>query len=109
MGRYRRTSIRRPDNIKIQIKNGNTVVQEKVISNSEENVTFENLQKYDDDANVIVYTVQEAEENEGDLKILYIKCKPRNQNNNKYIYSTNRNNKYRCEQSMGRHRRTKNT
>ena len=60
--------VHRPTNIKVQIKNGETVVIEKEISNTTEKVTFENLPKYDADGNEINYTIAEAEVNEGDLK-----------------------------------------
>ncbi len=60
--------VHRPSNIKVQIKNGETVVEEKEISNTTEKVTFENLPKYDADGNEINYTIAEAEVNEGDLK-----------------------------------------
>ncbi len=59
---------KRPTNIVIKVKNGDTVVASKTISNTTENITFENLPKYDTDLNEINYTVEEAEENVGDLK-----------------------------------------
>ena len=63
----------RPENIKIKIMNGETVTAEKVITSSENKVTFEGLRKYDGNGNEISYTVQESAVNEGDLKILCIK------------------------------------
>ncbi len=60
--------VHRPESIKIQIKRGDQVVQEKEILNTEEVAIFTNLPKYDEHGNVIVYTISEAEVNTGDLK-----------------------------------------
>ena len=57
----------RPENIKIQIKNGDEVVKEIVISNTDQEVTFTDLPRYDSNGNEIKYTIAEAEVNEGDL------------------------------------------
>ena len=58
----------RPANIKLQVKNGDTVVQEKTIANTETGATFTGLAKYDSNGNEITYTVAEVEVNENDLK-----------------------------------------
>lgn len=60
--------VHRPASIKIQIKNGETVVEEKEITNTTENVTFENLPKYDNNGSEITYSIAEKEVNEGELK-----------------------------------------
>ena len=59
---------KRPDSIKVQIKNGDTVVREEVISNTETSVSFTGLPKYDSNGNEITYTIAEVEVNSGDLK-----------------------------------------
>lgn len=58
----------RPANIKIQVKNGDTVVQEKTITNTDTSVTFTGLPKYESNGDIITYTVAEVEVNENDLK-----------------------------------------
>lgn len=52
--------VHRPDNITIQILNGQTVVQEKTISNNQEETTF-TLPKYDENGNEIIYTISEIQ------------------------------------------------
>ena len=60
---------KRPANIKIVVKNGSTAVKEEIIAtDSDKDVVFDNLPKYDSDGNVINYTVEEQEVNSGDLK-----------------------------------------
>ena len=62
-----------PEEVNIQVKDGEEVVREQVINNSnevEENIweyTFENLTKYDEEGQEINYTVDETEVNTGDL------------------------------------------
>ena len=61
----------RPQEIKLQLKNGEEVVQEQVInveSGNEQRYTFTGLDKYDENGNEIRYTVDESEVNEEDLK-----------------------------------------
>ncbi len=80
---------KRPESIRLQVKNGNTVVAEQVVTEADEwKYTFTDLAKYDSQGNEIVYTVDEKEVNSGDLQF-YTK-KNRRQNDNKYIYSTRR-------------------
>ncbi len=56
---------RRPESITLQIKNGNEVVQEQVVTEKENwKHTFTNLPKYDNLGNEIVYTVDEKETSE---------------------------------------------
>ena len=60
---------RRPNSIKLQVKNGEEVVSEKeVTANDNWTYTFGNLPKYDSNGKEIVYTATEAEVNNGDLK-----------------------------------------
>ena len=60
---------RRPNSIKLQIKNGESVVSEQEV-NADNNwtYTFTGLPKYDDNGKEIVYTASESEVNSGDLK-----------------------------------------
>ena len=60
---------KRPESIKLVVKNGNDIVNEKVITGtgSEWTYTFKKLPKYNNDGEVINYTVDEQEVNEGDL------------------------------------------
>ena len=60
---------KRPESIKLVVKNGNGIVNEKVITGtgSEWTYTFKKLPKYNNDGEVINYTVDEQEVNEGDL------------------------------------------
>ena len=60
---------KRPESIKLVVKNGNDIVNEKVITGtgSEWTYTFKKLPKYNNDGEVINYTVDEQEINEGDL------------------------------------------
>ena len=58
---------RRPEKIKLQVKNGNTVVDEYVLNvATEASHKFENLPKYNSNGE-ITYTVDEVEVNSGDL------------------------------------------
>ena len=61
----------RPAQIKLQVKNGTTVVQELVVdvdnTVNEKVYTFENLALYDSTGQEITYTVDEVEVNENDL------------------------------------------
>ena len=61
---------RRPESVILQLKAGDVVVAEQEISsvNDEEIVSFENLPKYDEFGEEIVYTAAEVEKNEDDLK-----------------------------------------
>ena len=60
---------RRPSSIKLQIKNGENVVAEQVVTEADNwSHTFTNLPKYDDNGKEIVYTASEVEVNSGDLK-----------------------------------------
>ena len=60
---------KRPESIKLVVKNGNNIVNENVITGtgSEWTYTFKKLPKYNNDGEVINYTVDEQEVNEGDL------------------------------------------
>ena len=60
---------KRPESIKLVVKNGNGIVNEKVITGTgnEWSYTFKKLPKYNNDGEVINYTVDEQEVNEGDL------------------------------------------
>ena len=64
-----------PGEVKIQVKNGTTVVAEKVLNSTNksnnDNIwswTFTNLPKYQNQGQEINYTIDEAEVNSGDLK-----------------------------------------
>ena len=61
----------RPAQIKLQVKDGDTVVQEQVVNvdntTDEKVYTFENLALYNSTGEEIVYTVDELEVNENDL------------------------------------------
>ena len=60
---------KRPSSVKLQVKNGNTVVQEYPLNVANETShTFTNLAKYNSNGQEISYTVDEAEVNDGDLK-----------------------------------------
>ena len=55
-------SSRRPESITLQVKNGNEIVQEQVVTENENwKHTFTNLPKYDNLGNEINYTVDEKE------------------------------------------------
>ena len=58
-----------PESIKLVVKNGNDIVNEKVVTGTgnEWTYTFNKLPKYNNDGEVINYTVDEQEVNEGDL------------------------------------------
>ncbi len=60
---------KRPKSIKLVVKNGNDIVNEKIITGTgnEWTYTFNKLPKYNNDGEVINYTVDEQEVNEGDL------------------------------------------
>ena len=60
---------KRTESIKLVVKNGNDIVNEKVITGAgnEWTYTFNKLPKYNNDGEVINYTVDEQEVNEGDL------------------------------------------
>ena len=60
---------KRPESIKLVVKNGNDIVNEKVVTGTgnEWTYTFNKLPKYNNDGEVINYTVDEQEVNEGDL------------------------------------------
>ena len=60
---------KRPESIKLVVKNGNGIVNEKVITGTGNDwtYTFNKLPKYNNDGEVINYTVDEQEVNEGDL------------------------------------------
>ena len=61
---------KRPESIKLQVKNGSTVVKEQVVTANEEwKYTFTDLPVYDEQGNAINYTVDEAEVNAGELKL----------------------------------------
>ena len=60
---------RRPSSIKLQVKNGENVVSEQVVTEDDNwTYTFTDLPKYDDNGKEIVYTISEVEVNTGDLK-----------------------------------------
>ena len=65
---------KRPESIKLVVKNGNDIVNEKVVTGTgnEWTYTFNKLPKYNNDGEVINYTVDEQEVNEGDL-LFYLK------------------------------------
>ena len=60
---------KRPESIKLVVKNGNDIVNEKVVTGTGNDwtYTFNKLPKYNNDGEVINYTVDEQEVNEGDL------------------------------------------
>ena len=60
---------KRPESIKLVVKNGNDIVNEKVVTGTgnEWTYTFNKLPKYNNDGEIINYTVDEQEVNEGDL------------------------------------------
>ena len=60
----------RPTQIKLQVKNGDTIVQEKIVNVDEDNekvYRFENLAKYGSDGREISYSVDEVELRENEL------------------------------------------
>ena len=60
---------KRPSSIKLQVKNGETVVQEATVTQNDGwRYMFTDLAKYDNKGNEINYTVDEKEVNSGDLK-----------------------------------------
>ena len=67
---------KRPESIKLQVKNGESVVKEQVVNVDNANggdtntwtYTFTDLPKYDENGQEIVYTASEAEVNADDLK-----------------------------------------
>ena len=60
---------KRPESIKLQVKNGDTVVKEQVVTEAENwKYTFTDLPMYDEQGNTISYTVDEQEVNADDLK-----------------------------------------
>ena len=63
---------KRPTSIKLQVKNGQDIVQEQTITGNKTSeiwtYTFNELAKYDSKGNEIVYTVDEIESNLGDLE-----------------------------------------
>ena len=62
-------ALRRPNQVKLQVKNGNTVVQEYVLNTQTENShEFTGLAKYDASKQEIVYTIDELEVNNNDMK-----------------------------------------
>ena len=60
---------KRPESINLVVKNGNDIVNEKVITGTGNDwtYTFNKLSKYNNDGELINYTVDEQEVNEGDL------------------------------------------
>ena len=59
---------KRPTSIKYQVKNGEEVVAEKVVTNKENwEYTFEGLDKYNEEGQEIAYTIDEQEVISGDL------------------------------------------
>ena len=74
---------KRPESIKLVVKNGNDIVNEKVVTGTgnEWTYTFNKLPKYNNDGEVINYTVDEQEVNEGDL-LFYSKFYSKEVNNN---------------------------
>ena len=64
-------NLKRPSQIKLQLKNGDTVLQEQVLDVTTENTqsyTFTDLPEYDENGNTIEYTIDEVEVNTDDLK-----------------------------------------
>ena len=60
---------RRPDEVKLKVKNGETVVQEYTLNTeTETSHVFTNLPKYNENGEEISYTIEEAEVTTGDLK-----------------------------------------
>ncbi|MCI8444643.1 MAG: Cna B-type domain-containing protein [Clostridia bacterium] len=63
---------KRPESIILQVKSNNEVIQSKevVVDKTVDTITetFEGLPKYDENNNIINYTVDEVEKEEGDLK-----------------------------------------
>ena len=63
---------KRPTSIKLQVKNGQDIVQEQTVTGNKTSeiwtYTFNELAKYDSKGNEIVYTVDETESNLGDLE-----------------------------------------
>ena len=56
---------KRPESIKLQVKDGDHVVKEEVVNGQH---TFTDLPKYDENGQEIIYTASEEEVNSGDLK-----------------------------------------
>ena len=62
---------KRPNKIKLQVKNEDVVVQEQVINTNEGDIQtykFINLAKYNSSGNEIIYKVDEIEVSKDDLK-----------------------------------------
>ena len=62
---------KRPESIKLQVKNGDVVVKEEIVNETNSNIweyTFEGLEKYDENGQEIKYTVSEEEVDTDDLK-----------------------------------------
>ncbi len=59
----------RPDNLILQVKNGENILAEKTITTKEDmNVTFYHLPYFTESGDIIQYTIGEVEENKDDLK-----------------------------------------
>lgn len=73
---------KRPESIKLQLKNGETIVKEQILNKTNEKInketntvnenvweyTFKDIGKYNENGEEIQYTVEEQEEKENDLK-----------------------------------------
>ena len=59
----------RPESIYLQVKNGVEMVEEALVTGPDWKYTFTNLPKYEEDGNIITYTVDEREAETGDLKL----------------------------------------
>ena len=59
----------RPESIYLQVKNGAEMVEEALVTGPDWKYTFTNLPKYEEDGNIITYTVDEREAETGDLKL----------------------------------------
>ena len=64
-------NLKRPSQVKLQLKNGDTIIQEQILDVTTENTqsyTFTDLPEYDKNGNEIEYTIDEIEVNTDDLK-----------------------------------------
>ncbi len=60
---------KRPTSIELQLKKGNEIIKEEIITTeSDKDITFTDVKKYDENGNEIVYTISETEVNTNDLK-----------------------------------------
>ena len=80
---------KRPQSIILNLMNGKSIVQSKVVSQSTDwKTVFENVAKYDNSGNEIKYTIEEDEVNDGDLDFYTISSEGT---------MTNSDNRYKAE------------